>query len=179
MSSTPPDDHPTRVIPQRTAEQPPMATAPATQRSGLWPSRLPQRIGRARTSTVIIGALFVLLGGLNIVLPEDPYVTVPTEYGDLRVHQSQLTRTPVPTPTAPQTPTTPAGDDPEPTTSATSSVPRPTSDATTTTPRTSSAPQDTDEDPSTSSRSSTTSSRATSTGSSDDAEPTGTDAPTS
>ena len=86
--SRPSDDVPTTVIPQQTAEQPPMATAPATERSRVWPRRLPARIGRARTSTVVIGGLFLLLGGLNIVLPEDPYVTVDTQYGQLTVRES-------------------------------------------------------------------------------------------
>jgi len=182
--SRPSDDLPTTVIPQQTAEQPPMATAPATQRSRIWPRRLPARIGRARTSTVIIGALFLLLGGLNVVLPQDPYVTVPTQYGDLRVRQSQLTVTPSTTPAPtdapaetdePATPTT--------TPATTSRAPETTTDEdeepATTAPRTPLSPTDeetgeeTDDAPATTS-SRATPSRAPSTTAEDDEEPAGT-----
>ncbi|MCZ2827635.1 hypothetical protein O2W14_02140 [Modestobacter sp. VKM Ac-2986] len=121
----PSDDQPTTVLPQQTVEQPSVTTSPATRRSYTWHRRIPARIGRARSSTVIIGALFVLLGGLNFVLPTDPYVTVPTEYGDVRVRSSQLARTPTPTPT----PTSEAPSGPVPTEEPETSAPAPTTSA--------------------------------------------------
>ncbi len=104
----PPDDVPTTVIPQQTAEQPVVTTAPATRRSSLR-SRVPARIGRARTSTVVIGCLFVLLFALNAALPRDEGETVPVTTSDGRtveVPRSALPEdyvppTPVPTPVAP------------------------------------------------------------------------------
>ena len=65
----PSDDVPTTVLPQSTVEQPSVTTSPATRRSYTWHRRIPARIGRARSSTLLIGALFVLLGGLNALLP--------------------------------------------------------------------------------------------------------------
>jgi cytoskeletal protein RodZ len=71
-----PDDRPTAVQP--TAVQPEVSTAPATGRAGRWRHRLPARIGRARTSTVVIGCLFVLLYALHVAVKPDPvqYTTV-------------------------------------------------------------------------------------------------------
>ena len=172
---TRPDEQPTTVLPQQTVEQPSVTTSPATRRARTWHRRIPARIGRARSSTVVIGALFVVLGGLNLVLPTDPYVTVPTDYGDVRVRSSQLTRTPTPTPTS-QVPTGPATDDaPDttapapPTTSAPRTTPTPTPTATTTpsetatptpTPEETSAPS-TSSQPTSGSRSGSTSAPAT------------------
>ena len=73
----PSDEQPTTVLPQSTVEQPSVTTSPATRRSYTWHHRIPARIGRARSSTVIIGALFVLLGGLNVVLPQRDSGTTP------------------------------------------------------------------------------------------------------
>ena len=149
--SAPRDDLPTTVIPQQTVEQPAVTTAPATHRARVWQRKLPQRIGRARTSTVIIGCLFVLLGGLNFVLPQDPYVNVTTEDGQVvRVRSSQLSTPPTlsPTPSAPtsdvpstttsaptgtQAPSTTAGEDEEGTT-APQTTPRTTAEQTTSSP---------------------------------------------
>ena len=65
----PPDGTPTTVLPQPTAEQPSVTTSPATRRTYTWHRRIPARIGRARSSTLVIAGLFVLLGGLNFLLP--------------------------------------------------------------------------------------------------------------
>ena len=159
--SSPSDDLPTTVIPQQTAEQPAVTTAPATRRSRIWPSKLPARIGRARTSTVVIGALFVLLGGLNLVLPVDEGATttvtapdgrqveVPCEYVSCDTTTPTTPSTPTaPASTGPATPTsrapqTTAEDDEEPaTTTPRSSSPSPTS----TPSRTTSAPGTTAEE---------------------------------
>src|SRR3712207_8438700 len=66
----PPDARPTAVQP--TGEQPTVTTAPATRRSGLWQGRIPAHLGRARTSTVVIGCLFVLLFALHVMVRPDP-----------------------------------------------------------------------------------------------------------
>jgi len=110
--SSPQDDLPTTVIGQQTVEQPAVTTSPATRGARVWHRRIPQRIGRARTSTVVIAALFVLLGGLNFVLPQqDPLREVTLPNGDtVQVRESQYTPAPT-TPTAPSTtaPAAPTG----------------------------------------------------------------------
>jgi len=73
----PPDEQPTTALPRQTVEQPSVTTGAETSRSSTWHSRIPARIGRARTSTVVIGALFVLLGGLNTLLPVRDTGTTP------------------------------------------------------------------------------------------------------
>jgi len=134
MSPQRPDDQPTTVIPQQTAEQPAVTTSPPADRNRVWQRKLPAHLGRARTSTVVIGALFLLLGGLNTVLPTDPYVDVPTaDGGTVRVRSSQYT------PPATSTPSTTAP-------ATTSEEPRPTSASPTTTARTT-APRSTTSDP--------------------------------
>jgi hypothetical protein len=70
MSTPRGDDLPTTVLPRATAEQPSVVTAPATRRARVWQRKLPPRLGRARTSTVVIGCLFVLLYALNAGLPQ-------------------------------------------------------------------------------------------------------------
>ena len=144
----PQDELPTTVIPQQTVEQPAVTTAPATRRSRIWQRRLPARIGRARTSTVIIGCLFVLLGGLNFVLPEeDPLREVTLPNGAVvQVRESQYT----PAPTTPST-TAPAE-----TTDAPASEPSTTATTTTSRPRTTAPGQD-EEQPETTTPSQTTS----------------------
>jgi len=140
MSTQRPDEQPTTVIPQQTAEQPAVTTSPPADRTRVWQRKLPAHLGRARTSTVVIGALFLLLGGVNTVLPTDPYVPVTTSDGQVvNVRQSQLTGTPTTTPSTPAPASTSAA--PGPTTAAPSTTPR-------TTPRTTtSAPADDDETP--------------------------------
>ena len=127
--SSPQDDLPTTVIPQQTVEQPAVTTAPATRRARIWNRKLPARIGRARTSTVIIGALFVLLGGLNLVLPEqDPLREVVLPNGaTVRVPASQYTPAPTtPSTTAPAEGTTEVPTTPTTTPATTSRAPRTT-----------------------------------------------------
>jgi hypothetical protein len=114
-----PDDQPTTVQ-QQTAVQPAVTAMPATRRSRLFPGgRLPARIGRARTSTLVLGLLFVLLFGLYVaVRPPVEYTTVTTTSGQtLRVPASDV----LPPPTSP----VPA---PESTPAETSEPPAPTSD---------------------------------------------------
>ena len=106
MSPRPPDEQPTRILPQTTVEQPAVATAPATRRARIW-SHVPSRLGRARTSTVVIGCLFVLLLGLNAALPRDEGGTTTVTTSDGRTVEVPSSLVPSGTPTAP-TPTAPA-----------------------------------------------------------------------
>ena len=106
----PADDRPTTVLPQQTVEQPSVTTSPATRRSYTWHRRIPARIGRARTSTVVIGALFVLLGGLNTVLPQRDTGTTPVVLPSgqtVEVPNSSLPSEARPTTTTPTDPTVP------------------------------------------------------------------------
>jgi hypothetical protein len=64
------DEQPTTVLPQSTPERPAVTVAPATRRARIWQRKVPARIGRARTSTVVIGCLFVLLSAINSTLPQ-------------------------------------------------------------------------------------------------------------
>jgi len=57
------DDQPTTVR-QVTAEQPAVTAVPATPRTRIWQRKVPARIGRARTSTVVISCLWLLLFAL-------------------------------------------------------------------------------------------------------------------
>jgi hypothetical protein len=100
-----PDEHPTQVQ-QATAQQPSVTTAPATRRARIMQHRLPARIGPARTSTVIIGCLFVLLFALNSALPQPDTGTTPVVLQSGRtveVPNSALPSDARPTTTAPTT----------------------------------------------------------------------------
>jgi hypothetical protein len=171
-----PDEHPTQVQ-QATAQQPSVTTAPATRRARIMQRRLPARIGPARTSTVIIGCLFVLLFALNSALPKADNGTVPVTYNGRTVNipLSALPSDARPTTTAPATPTTQApapasspqpGTAPATTTSGaprtTTSAPRtPTDQPTTTAPRSTTAPREEQTTPApTTSRAPTSASRA-------------------
>ena len=147
MTRPSPDEQPTTVLPQATVEQPTVTTAPATRRARVW-RHIPSRVGRARTSTVVIGCLFVLLLGLNTALPRDEGGTVPVTTSDgrtIQVPRSYVPSDPAPSPVP--TPTTPV-----PTSAPASSAP-----ATTTTrpPRTSATPTEPDEDEATTAPSTT------------------------
>jgi hypothetical protein len=144
MSTPFSDDQPTTVQ-RHTAEQPTVTAAAATRRTRLWERKVPARLGRARTSTVVIGALFVLLFGLNSTLPQDTYTTVQLPNGDsVRVRSSQISTAPAAPSTTPpattsETPAAPSSSTP------TSQAPPTTSgqQTGTTPPRTTNAPQET------------------------------------
>jgi hypothetical protein len=135
VSAPSPQERPTAVIPQVTAEQPAVTTAPATRRARVWQRKLPARLGPARTSTVVIGCLFVLLFALNSTLPTVDTTTVPVSYNGRTVNvplsalpsDARPTSTTAPTPTPTQVAPSPT-DAPAPTTSAapTSQAPRTT-----------------------------------------------------
>jgi hypothetical protein len=100
MTRPSPDEQPTTVLPQTTVEQPTVATAPATRRARVW-RHIPSRVGRARTSTLVIGCLFVLLLGLNAALPrgESGTTNVVLPSGQtVPVPNSALPSDPAPTP---------------------------------------------------------------------------------
>jgi hypothetical protein len=158
MSRHSPDEQPTTVLQQPTAEQPGVTAVPATRRTRIWQRKVPSRIGRARTSTVTIGCLFVLLSALNSALPQPDNRTVPVTYNGrtIDVPVSALPSDARPTTTAPTTaPTTTAP--PSTSTSAptgTTSAPRTTTRApqttadeepATTAPRTTSTPRNEDQ----------------------------------
>ncbi|KGH46630.1 hypothetical protein IN07_11550 [Modestobacter caceresii] len=108
--STSPDDQPTKVLPQAAPEQPSAVAAPATRRSPTWHQRVPSHIGRARTSTVVLGGLFVVLFVLNLFLPSQDSGTTPVTLPNgqtVDVPNSALPSdvpTGTPTPTEPETP---------------------------------------------------------------------------
>ena len=173
MTTPSPDRQPTRVLPQ-TAEQPVVTTAPATRRARLW-AHVPARVGRARTSTLVIGCLFVLLLALNAALPRDEggTTTVTTSDGQvIEVPSSYVPSapaTPVPATTAPGSTRAPSTSAP----AGTSGAPGTTADEPdSTTSETTRAPSRSSSAPSSSGRSPATS-RAPST----TAEPTGSAAP--
>jgi hypothetical protein len=83
-----------------TAEQPAVSTAPARSRWH-W-SAIPTHLGRARTSTCVLSALFLLIGALYLNVKPEPVATATTtETGN---QQPAQTSTPAP-PTAPETTT--------------------------------------------------------------------------
>jgi hypothetical protein len=144
MTTPSPDEQSTTVLPQQTlgqqtVEQPSVTTAPPTRRAGRWAHRLPARIGKARTSTLVIGCLFVLLFALNAALPRPDEATSPVVLPSgqtIQVRNSDLPDDYVPpTPTAPRT-TAPATSVPPASTSAstTSRAPVPSEDEEETTP---------------------------------------------
>ncbi|MGY1843813.1 hypothetical protein [Modestobacter sp. SYSU DS0875] len=138
------DDQPTTVQRQATTEQPSVGTAPESSRTRLWGRRVPQHIGRARSSTVLIAVLFVVLFGVYLAFPADPYVDVELPNGQVvPVRSSQLESTPTPT----ETPPPPSSEAPDPTSSVppredtgTGEDESPADPTPTTTPRTSRAP---------------------------------------
>ncbi|WP_369135023.1 hypothetical protein [Modestobacter sp. I12A-02662] len=177
------DDLPTTVQ-QQTAVQPAVAAVPATRHSRLFPGgRLPARIGRARTSTLALGLLFVLLFALYVAVRPDPveYTTVTTTSGQtLRVPASDVLpppTSPVPGPesTPAQTPDPAAPtSDPADTTSTEPTAPTTTGRQT---PTTAAPPTDDEEESTTSapprSRATTSAPAPTSDAPAETAEPTG------
>lgn len=138
--STSADDQPTRVLPQ--SNEPPANAAPATRRTPGWPSSVPAHIGRFRTSSVVLGGLFVVLFVLNLLLPQPDSgttdvvlpsgETVPVP-NSLLPSDARTTTTPTPTstPTAPSSEVLPEDEEPvstpsRTTTRAPASTPTPT-----------------------------------------------------
>ena len=115
-----------------TAPSEPTGEQPAEPRR--WWSMIPRHLGRARTSTVVIGLLFVALFALYLNVRPDPEVPAGTTGGGTGVTE--------PAPTTGGTTTTPA---PEPTTDpppSTDEEPTTTEDATTTVPEETTVPSE-------------------------------------
>ena len=140
MSTRRPDDQPTTVIGQQTAEQPAVTTSPPADRNRIWQRKLPAHLGRARTSTAVIGALFLLLGGMDSVLPAQDTGTTPVTTSDGTVVYVPNTALPsearsTPVPAAPATTAAP-DPGPAPASSAPAPTPQTTSSDTTAAPDT-------------------------------------------
>jgi hypothetical protein len=141
---------------QRTRELPATAEAPAATTDvappvRFWKQRVPSRIGRARTSTVVLGVLFLALFGLYLgVRPAAvEYTTVETTSGQtVRVPVSELSPTPEPTEPAEPTSVVPEPGTPSGTPSGTTAPPA------TTAPR--STPSEPEEDEGTTTQAPTT-----------------------
>ena len=146
--STPKHDRPTRVL-RSTAQQPPPTIGAPAPPAHFWRQRVPAHIGRARTSTLVLGLLFVVFATLYVVVRPAPveYTTVETTSGQrVRVPVTELgptTEPPAPAPPTSEAPTTPpetsAPESPEETT-APSSTPTVTENEETGEPTSSRAP---------------------------------------
>jgi hypothetical protein len=90
---TAPDD-PTREQP---AVEPTVTTAPAPGAPPRWWSAIPRHLGRARTSTVVLGLLFLAIGALYFNVKPDPVATTPAG-GDSEVTEPATTTPPTTTP---------------------------------------------------------------------------------
>jgi hypothetical protein len=89
--------------------EPTVSTAPPPGRPHRWWSAIPSHLGRARTSTVVLGLLFLAVGALYLTVRPEPVATATTGGG------TGVT-TPAPTTAGPIPETTPAGTTPAPTT---------------------------------------------------------------
>ncbi|MCZ2821656.1 hypothetical protein O2V63_15025 [Modestobacter sp. VKM Ac-2977] len=105
--STSSDDQPTRVLPQAAPAQPSAVAAPATRRSPTWHERVPSHIWRARTSTVVLSGLFVVLFVLNLFLPSQDSGTRTITTSDGETLEVPCTVVECDEPTTPPTPETP------------------------------------------------------------------------
>jgi hypothetical protein len=116
--SGPEDD---RTVEQPVVETPSVSTAPPPSHARGWWSSIPSHLGKARTSTVVLAALFLAIGALYLNVRPDP-VPPPTTGGTVQTTAPAQTTAPpatttpettAPVPTTEQLPTT----TPEPTTS--------------------------------------------------------------
>lgn len=139
---TGPSDPPTRALPATAApEPPPPPSAPAPAPASFWRQRVPARIGRARTSTVVLGVLFVVLAALYVLVrPDVEYTTVTTDTGQtVRVPVSQLGPA-----TEPAAPTTSAPEESGPSAVPTTTDPAETTTSQGTAPATTTAEEETE-----------------------------------
>ena len=96
-----------------TREQPPVP-AESTTRSPWHVSRIPGHLGPARTSTVVLGILFLAIFALYLYVKPDTTAAVTSGTGN-QVPASTTAPAPQPTPTAPTTTPEPTRDQPTPT----------------------------------------------------------------
>jgi hypothetical protein len=123
---TEPEKAPAHGADQQMA-RPSVSTAPA--RPGRF-SAIPSHLGPARTSTVVLGLLFVAIFALYLTIkPADPVTTSTTTTTETGTEQP--TPTPAPTTTAPETPAEPTTSVPR-TTTVPTPEPEPTPDEGTT-----------------------------------------------
>jgi hypothetical protein len=128
---TEPDRTPAHGTDQQSGDQqmarPSVSTAPA--QPGRF-SAIPSHLGRARTSTVVLGLLFVGIFALYLTIkPADPVTTSTTTTTETGTEEPAPTQ--APTTTAPETPAEPTTSVPR-TTTAPTPVPEPTPDEQTT-----------------------------------------------
>ena len=130
--STPADDRPPAGSEE--APAPAISTAPATDPGHRWWSAIPHHLGRARTSTVALSALFVATFALySQVKPDAPEAPPSVQ------QPAAPTTAPAPTTQAPTTEPEPTEDEPTTTEPPSSTTPR------TTAPPTTQAPEETEE----------------------------------
>jgi outer membrane biosynthesis protein TonB len=121
---------------KETAEQPVVApSVSADPGRGPWRlSRIPSHLGRARTSTLVLGLLFLAIGALYLNIRPDPPATAQTPTSDTGIVQpappptEEPTPAPEPTPTPTEEPTETTDDVP-----TTTAEPTPTEEPTETT----------------------------------------------
>ncbi len=119
---------------EQPAVEPTVSTAPPPARPRRWWSAIPKHLGRARTSTLVLGLLFLAIGALYLnVRPEPEGTTIVVDTG---------VTTPAPTTGGTPTTTPPATTTPAPTTP---SEPTTTEESTSTVPTESSVPGETTE----------------------------------
>src|SRR5215218_4819751 len=109
---TRPEDDAT--VEQPVVEAPSVSTAPPPSRPHRWWSSIPSHLGKARTSTVVLGVLFLAIGALYLNVRPDP--VQPATTGGT-VQTTAPARTTAPGTTAPET-TTPGPTTEPPTTTA-------------------------------------------------------------
>jgi hypothetical protein len=95
---TRPDD---RTVEQPVVETPSVSTAPPPSRPHRWWSSIPSHLGKARTSTVVLAALFLAIGALYLNVRPDP-VQPATSGGTVQTTAPARTTAP-PSTTAPET----------------------------------------------------------------------------
>ena len=103
--SGPEDD---RTVEQPVVETPSVSTAPPPSHPRGWWSSIPSHLGKARTSTVVLAALFLAIGALYLNVRPDPVPPPPTTGGTVQTTAPAQT-------TAPPATTTPETTTPEPT----------------------------------------------------------------
>ena len=96
---------PTTAMPAVSAESATTAAPPVPAPAHFWRQKVPAHIGRARTSTLVLAALFVVFATLYLLVrPAVEYTTVETTSGQtVRVPVSELaptTEPPAPAPTS-------------------------------------------------------------------------------
>ena len=93
---------------QPALEQPAVRTAPPAARTQRWWTAIPSHLGRARTSTVVLGVLFVAIFALYLNVRPDPVPTAPGDETSVTKPARTTSGATTPSTTTPAT-TTPTG----------------------------------------------------------------------